>query len=387
MTVPVDAPDTVFSLYPYFQDAENTDTQLTFTVTNNTNLSLFTSVSITDPTNFTLDYAPGATGVADITIRATDTDGLYIEDTFRVTTDVNETPILTVPGVLQQSDANGAVIFNATNGNLISVADDAGSAPIRVTLTATHGTMTLHGVAGLTFDPGQGDGTADAIMSFSGTVTDINNALNGMSFNHDAGYYGMAHVTVAVDDQGNTGSGGPQTANGAVDLSVEPYDTWFAGFETEAGWDVFNSTAGACSYYTHDYTVYWQQMNAGGAWNFYNGTAWVSTDALGNAPYDGGYGPPNEWFHATTGAYSGYDVYIRTTGATTYFSLDHTATGATYWQLTNAGAWSYYDGSAWYPTAAFEVEPTDVWFHGYDGIEAGWDTLQLYCQRLFVLYP
>ncbi len=39
------------------------------------------------------------------------------------------------------------------------------------------------------------------------------------------------------------------------------------------------------------------------------------TDALGNAPYDGGYGPPNEWFDETTGAYSGYDVYISTTGA------------------------------------------------------------------------
>ncbi len=128
-----------------------------------------------------------------------------------------------------------------------------------------------------------------------------------------------------------------------------------------------------CWYYTHDNTLYWQQMNVGGAWNFYNGTAWVSTDALGNAPYDGGgYGPPNEWFHATIGVYSGYDVYINTTGATTYFSLDHTAAGATYWQLTNAGAWSYYDGSAWYPTTGFDGEPMDVWFHGYD-TDAGWD--------------
>ncbi len=64
---------------------------------------------------------------------------------------------------------------------------------------------------------------------------------------------------------------------------------------------------------------------------------------------------------------------LRTTGATTYFSLDHIAAGATYWQLTNAGAWSYYDGSAWYPTAGFGVEPIDVWFHGY-GPDLSWDT-------------
>ncbi len=194
---------------------------------------------------------------------------------------VNDAPVNTVPIAAQQTDAAGAVIFSSANGNLIFVSDvDTGTAELKVTLTATHGTLTLNGVTGLTFDPGQ-DGTADATMTFTGTVANINNALNGMSFNHEAGYYGMAHVTVAVDDQGNTGSGGPQTANGAVDLSVEPYDTWFAGFETEAGWDVFNSVAGACSYYTHDYTLYWQQMNAGGAWSFYNGTAWVSTNALG----------------------------------------------------------------------------------------------------------
>ncbi len=94
-------------------------------------------------------------------------------------------------------------------------------------------------------------------------------------------------------------------------FGVEPADVWFHGYAgIEAGWDTYNSTVYDCSYYTHDYMLYWQQMNVGGAWNYYNGTAWVSTDALGNAPYDGGYGPPNEWFHATTGAYSGYDVYI-----------------------------------------------------------------------------
>ena len=53
VTVDEDAADTVFSLYPYFQDVENTDAQLTYTVTGNTNPSLFTSVNITDPTNFT----------------------------------------------------------------------------------------------------------------------------------------------------------------------------------------------------------------------------------------------------------------------------------------------------------------------------------------------
>ena len=76
----------------------------------------------------------------------------------------------TVPIVVQQTDPTGAVIFNAANGNLISVSDvDAGTGLVKVTLTATHGTMTLSGVTGLTFDPGQ-DGTADATMTFTGTL-------------------------------------------------------------------------------------------------------------------------------------------------------------------------------------------------------------------------
>ena len=99
VTVDEDATDTVFSLYPYFQDVENTDAQLAYTVTGNTNPSLFTLVNITDPTNFTLDYAPDANGSADIIIRATDVGGLFVEDTFHVTVNpaVNTAPTVTVP--------------------------------------------------------------------------------------------------------------------------------------------------------------------------------------------------------------------------------------------------------------------------------------------------
>ncbi len=192
-----------------------------------------------------------------------------------------------------------------------------------------------------------------------------------MSFNRDAGYVGLADVTVTLDDQGNTGTGGPQIVNAVENISVEPYDTWFAGFGTEAGWQVYNDAPTGDVYFTHDMSLFWWNVVASNTWNFYNGTAWVITDALGNAPYDGGFGPPNQWFNETTGTYSGYDVYID--AAATYFSLDNTAVGATFWQQTSAGAWSYWDGDSWDPTAGFLVEPVNVWFHGYDGTDAGWD--------------
>ncbi|MBI4963444.1 MAG: DUF4347 domain-containing protein [Desulfomonile tiedjei] len=288
---------------------------------------------------------------------------------------VNDPPVITLSNIVQQTDANGAVIFNLANGNLISVGDpDAGTGLLQVTLTATNGTLTLNGTANLDFNSpgGVGDGTADATMTFTGTLTDINAALDGMTFNGNAGYVGLAEVTVTVNDQGNTGSGGAQSsAPGVVNISVEPYDVWFQGFGPDAGWDVFNYSNGD-TIHTHTYVVGWRHIASTGAWEFYNTVAWVGTDALGNAPYADGNGPYATWFLDTVpgGVYNGYEVFIG--DGVTQISLDHTAPGATMWQQTVAGAWSYFDGSAWNPTAGFNVEPMNVWFHGY-GPDAGWD--------------
>ncbi|MBL8825457.1 MAG: hypothetical protein JNM18_00640 [Planctomycetaceae bacterium] len=94
-----DAANTVFSLYPSFADQEDLDPALTYTVTGNTNSALFSSVSINNSTGeFTLDYAadlnsPANGGPATITVRATDTDGDYVETSFDVTiTEVNDAP-------------------------------------------------------------------------------------------------------------------------------------------------------------------------------------------------------------------------------------------------------------------------------------------------------
>jgi hypothetical protein len=56
----------------------------------------------------------------------------------------------------------------------------------------------------------------------------------------------------------------------------------------------------------------------------------------------------------------------------TYFSSDFDAVGATYWQRTDAGAWSYYDGDSWDATRNFNWRPHNVWYHGF-GADAGWE--------------
>ena len=77
-----------------------------------------------------------------------------------------------------------------------------------MTLTATNGTMILNGTTGLAFSVG--DGVGDATMTFTGTVTHINSALNGMMFTPTSNYFGAASLQIVTNDQGNTGSGGPK---------------------------------------------------------------------------------------------------------------------------------------------------------------------------------
>jgi hypothetical protein len=131
---------------------------------------------------------------------------------------VNDAPVNTVPGG-QGTNQNTPLTFSSGNGNQISVADvDAGTNAIQVTLTATNGTLTLSGTSGLAFTVG--DGTADVTMTFTGTIANINTALNGMTFTPTAGFSGAASVTITSNDQGNSGSGGPLSDTDVVNIQV-----------------------------------------------------------------------------------------------------------------------------------------------------------------------
>src|SRR5262249_39087958 len=78
--------------------------------------------------------------------------------------------------------------------------------------------LTLAGTSGLTFVTGTG--TGNPAMTFIGTVANINAALNGLRFDPAANFNGVATLQVVTNDQGNTGSGGPQTATSAVSINV-----------------------------------------------------------------------------------------------------------------------------------------------------------------------
>jgi|GEM_PF-1936028 len=186
-----DAANTVFSLYPNFQDTENADPLLTYTITGNTNPGLFTSVSIVDPTNFTLDFAPDANGTSDVTIRATDTGGLFVEDTFQVTvTAVNDEPSFTasIPPTVNE-DAGAQSIANWATVVSFGAANESGQA------------VSAYPVSNLSV-------SCATLLSAGPTV----NATGDLSFAPATNANGTCTFDVAVQDNGGTANGGDDTS-------------------------------------------------------------------------------------------------------------------------------------------------------------------------------
>jgi hypothetical protein len=130
---------------------------------------------------------------------------------------VDDAPVNSAPGT-QTVAANQTLVFNNTNGNRISITDvDAGTNQLEVTLTATNGTLSLSRITGLTFSAG--DGKTDVSMTFRGTLSSINAALNGLKFNPSI-MNGPASFTLLTNDLGNSGLGGRLTDYDTVNINV-----------------------------------------------------------------------------------------------------------------------------------------------------------------------
>ncbi len=164
-----------------------------------------------------LDYETNPT--ISVTVRVTDLGGLTAEGTVTVNLNgVNEAPTVLAPGILLTPDA-APIVFRSADGTGISVRDvDAGAGSIQMEIQVTNGDVTLAGTAGLTFV--RGDGVDDAILVFTGTIAAINAALEGMVFKSEPDYVGLATLGLTVDDQGNSGSGGPLLDTRVVNILV-----------------------------------------------------------------------------------------------------------------------------------------------------------------------
>jgi VCBS repeat-containing protein len=158
-----------------------------------------------DADSFTYQVSDGKGGTDTATVSIT------------VTPDAtNEPPVNSVPGS-QTTGQDIPLVFSEGNGNCILLRDDAGGNAIELTLTATNGTVTLAGTTGLSITGGA-DGSAT--VTVQGSLTDINNALEGLMFTPTASYLGAASLEVLTNDLGQSPAAAPQTDTDVIDIDV-----------------------------------------------------------------------------------------------------------------------------------------------------------------------
>ncbi|SCU95767.1 RTX toxin exported protein RtxA (fragment) [Cupriavidus necator] len=126
-------------------------------------------------------------------------------------TGANDAAVNAMP-TAQVVNEDTPLVFSTANGNALSISDvDNGTHT--VTLSATSGTISLSGIAGLQFLAG--DGTADGTMTFTGTDAAINAALDGLSFVGDKDYAGGASLQMQTSD-------GDAVDSDAVSITLNP---------------------------------------------------------------------------------------------------------------------------------------------------------------------
>ncbi len=120
VNVDEDAADEIIDLYDAFDDCEDADQDLAYEVTDNTNSSLFDSVDIDSYGGLVLDFADDAFGVAELTVKVTDTDGNSVETSF----DVNVAAVNDAPVISGWGATGGPMDFYTFHGTVTDVDDD-----------------------------------------------------------------------------------------------------------------------------------------------------------------------------------------------------------------------------------------------------------------------
>ncbi|MFO1258044.1 MAG: Ig-like domain-containing protein [Gammaproteobacteria bacterium] len=112
--------------------------------------------------------------------------------------------------------------------NSVSVNDvDAGAGNLVVTLSLPgNGTLSVNTGVGGGVPGGSITGNGTTTVTLTGTLTQLNNTLAvGITYTTPNGTFtGIVPMTVTVNDQGNTGSGGALSSNGVVNILVSSSD-------------------------------------------------------------------------------------------------------------------------------------------------------------------
>ena len=232
ITVEEDAPESIIDLFSAFEDVENVDSDLTYTIEGNSNPGLFSNLSI-DGANgtFNLRYEPNAHGSAEIKVRAMDIGLLFAEAVFTVTVNPVNDPPSFVTGPDQIVDADGGIqtvpgwATNSSAGpgnesgqtlNFIVSNDNSGLFLVQPAVDATTGDLTFTPAADaegfatvsvtLKDDGGTENGGVDTSSTETFTITVMGVSITpedvefGLAANEQQGGGGLVGETVRILD-------------------------------------------------------------------------------------------------------------------------------------------------------------------------------------------
>ncbi len=162
------------------------------------------------PLSFT--YTP-ISGKPYLTATATDLAALNTSEFSRR----NQAPVNTLPASLSVFE-DGNLPFSP-GAIATSDADNNGTDPVEVSLSAASGNLILGSTAGLTFTAG---GNNSLSMTFQGRLADINAALSTLTYLPTANFFGADTLTLTSSDLAALELGGSQTDTDTLNITVTP---------------------------------------------------------------------------------------------------------------------------------------------------------------------
>jgi alpha-tubulin suppressor-like RCC1 family protein/PKD repeat protein len=155
-----------------------------------------------------------------ITFWLTEPDGTGTEALIRkmpVTSD-NDPPDHHAPDLLELKE-DGTLVMTGSKGIYVTDPDILGN-KLKITINVDNGTFSLGNTSDLFFITG--DGYRDVIVSFTGKLEHVNQALDGLTYYPSENFFGTTGITFRSNDQGFSGSNNiPKTDTKVVVIQVE----------------------------------------------------------------------------------------------------------------------------------------------------------------------
>jgi hypothetical protein len=166
------------------------------------------------------------------------TDSLSASTSVSITVAALGAPAVSAPGGSSLSE-NGALTFSSGNSNAISITDaPAGSNADSLTLSVSEGTLTLASTTGLSFTAGANGSSS---FTVSGTVTNLDSALDGLVYQPTTLYSGADTLAASVSDPTDSLSASTSVSITVAALSAPAVSAPGGGSLSENGSLTFSS--------------------------------------------------------------------------------------------------------------------------------------------------